>query len=60
MALPLALFGLAASTLVGVAYQYRDDIAIYWKGKKLAVLGARGAGKTSRVLPNPVRKLNYQ
>jgi hypothetical protein len=45
MVLPV-LAWLAGLAVVGVWVTSRDDIATLWTGKKLAVLGARGVGKT--------------
>lgn len=42
----IAVIALAAATTIALNW---DDIIIWWKGKKLAILGARGVGKTTLI-----------
>jgi GTPase SAR1 family protein len=46
MVLPFVLAGIGITTLITGAVAYWDDILIKFKGKKIAVLGARGVGKS--------------
>jgi hypothetical protein len=51
MALPLipVVIAIVAALIGGAAVLSWDEILIAWKGKKLAVLGARGVGKTQLI-----------